>query len=502
MNTNRFMRKVLITVIFFLLFSCVKEEKQHRKKFEPTWESVRTQQIPQWILDAKFGIYTHWGVYSVPAKGPNGTWYGHFMYQRGGDRGLMDYHEKTHGPLSEFGYKDFIPLWKAEKFNADEWADLFVKAGARFAGPVAEHHDGFALWPTKYNKYNSVEMGPKRDIVGELEKAIKKRGMKYVTTFHHATNWWYFPLWDDQFDAGTGEWADLYGPPHEKGAPPTKEYHDEWLGKIKEVIDAYDPDLIWFDNGLGALREDYRLNFLAYYYNKALERNKEVVVTYKWDDFPPGIALYDLELRKMKGLTKFPWLTDSTVDDWKGWGYITDGGWKTVNTLVDNLVDRVSKNGMLLLNVGPKADGTIPDEARELLLGIGAWLDVNGEAIYDTTPWVYASEGEETGDADQAIYERGSKKAVGTRFTTKGDAVYAIFLDWPGEEALIKTLVVNDFPNEHVLGIYEEEIMSVSMLGIEDALEWRIDEEGLKIKTPDRKPCEHAFVFKIQKTRL
>jgi len=493
---------VLIPILILLIIAgCEKEVKQDQKKFEPSWESLRKIEIPQWILDAKFGIYTHWGVYSVPAKGPNGTWYGHFMYQQGGDRGLMDYHENAHGPLDKFGYKDFIPMFTADKFNADEWAELFEKAGAKFAGPVAEHHDGFALWPTKYNDYNSVNMGPRRDIVGELEKAIKKRGMKFVATFHHATNWWYFPVWDERFDCSNPEYSDLYGPVHAKGAEPTVEYHEEWLGKIIEVIDAYDPDLIWFDNGLGALREDYRLQFLSYYYNKAVERNKEVVVTYKSDDFPPGVGLLDLELRKMKGLTRFPWLTDSTVDDWKGWGYITDGGWKTVNTLVDNLVDRVSKNGMLLLNVGPKADGTIPDEARDLLLGIGKWLKVNGEAIYDTNPWVIASEGEDTGEVDKQIYEKGSKPVEGIRFTTKDNSIYVISLEWPGEELTVASLVVNEFPNEHVLGVYRDEIQNVSLLGSNEKLEWKVNDQGLNIKMPDEKPCEHAFVFKIDLNR-
>ena len=294
------------------------------------------------------------------------------------------------------------------------------------------------------------------------------------------------------------EFSDLYGPVHAKDAEPTIAYHDEWLGKLKEVIDNYDPDLIWFDNGLGAIREEYRLNFLSYYYNKALERGKDVVVTYKSDDFPPGVGLLDLELRKMKGLTRFPWLTDSTVDDWKGWGYITDGGWKTVNTLVDNLVDRVSKNGMLLLNVGPKADGTIPEEARKLLLGIGDWLRINGEAIYDTTPWVIAGEGEDIDDNEQQIYEKGSREAKGIRFTTKENNIYAICLDWPDkEELVIESLFVNEFPNEHVLGLYKDEIQNITMLGSNEEIVWTINEEGLVIQTPSVKPCQHAYVFKI-----
>jgi len=221
-------------------------------------------------MDGKFGIYTHWGVYSVPAVGPNGTWYSHNVYMNE-ESDQRKHHESQYGPLGEFGYKDFIPMFKAEKFNADEWADLFQKSGARWAGPVAEHHDGFAMWESQFNDYNAVKMGPKRDIVGELEKAIKNRGMKYVTTFHHETNWWFFPTWDKRYDCGDPRYSDLYGPIHQRGDEPTTAYLDEWIGKLFEVIDYYDPDMIWFDTGFGAIRESYRKRFLAYYFNKAID---------------------------------------------------------------------------------------------------------------------------------------------------------------------------------------------------------------------------------------
>jgi len=163
-----------------------------RKAYEPTWLSLKTHSLPKWLDDAKFGIYTHWGVYSVPACGPNGTWYPHNMYREGTEQ--YGYHVKNYGPPSQFGYKDFIPMFKAEKFDAEEWAELFRRAGAQFAGPVAEHHDGFSMWDSELTEWNAAEMGPERDVVGELEEAIRGQGMKFMVAFHHAANWWYYPI--------------------------------------------------------------------------------------------------------------------------------------------------------------------------------------------------------------------------------------------------------------------------------------------------------------------
>jgi alpha-L-fucosidase len=413
------------------------------QKFEPDWESLKQNPTPQWLQEGKFGIYTHWGPYAVHAYGSNTTWYSFGLYADP-EGEAREHFEKTFGKLTtEFGYKDLIPLFTAEKFDADEWAELFQKAGAKYAGPVAEHHDGFAMWDTKYSEWNAAKMGPKRDIVGELEKAIKKRGMKYVTAFHHAANWFFFPVWDDQYDAGDPKNSGLYGQPHEQGAMRNQEFIDEWYGKIIEVIDNYSPDFIWFDFALDNIPEGYVKDFLAYYYNHATEKGKEVVVTYKDHDIIPGAGVRDLELGQEPNITYNDWITDSSVDDRGAWGYANDLTFKTPNRLIDNLIDRVSKNGYLLLNVGPKPDGTIPDGAKEVLLEMGEWLDVNGEAIYGTTPWFVASEGptnlgtiERQGfNESDVVY---TPKDI--RFTVKGDNLYATFLDWPGDKAVIHTI--------------------------------------------------------------
>jgi alpha-L-fucosidase len=468
------------------------------RPYQPTWNSLKNWRTPQWLREGKFGIYTHWGVYSVPAMGPNATWYANKVYWEP-DSPERKHQEQTYGPLEKFGYKDFIPLFTGAKFNAEEWAELFQRAGARFAGPVAEHHDGFAMWDTQYSEWNAAKMGPKRDVVGELSKAIKKRGLKFVVAFHHAENWLYFPTFDHRYDCGDPRYSGLYGFIHETNALPTKAFLDQWKGKILEVIDKYDPDLVWFDNGLELITDSYKQDVLAYYYNQAAARKKEVAVIYKRNTLPPGTGLLDLERGQEADLTYHEWITDSTVDSGRGWGYVKGLGFKTVDNLIDNLVDRVSKNGFLLLNVGPKPDGTIPDEAKALLLGMGKWLQVNGEAIYGTTPWVIAGEGPtrltESGDFN----ERNDLRYTGQdiRFTVKDNCLYATVLGWPGEELLIKSLAPRWESWTGWPGLYPSEIVSITLLGDGKELKWKITKEGLSIQTPRTKPCDHAFVFKI-----
>jgi alpha-L-fucosidase len=263
-----------------------------RSPFQPTWNSLRTLNTPQWLRDGKFGIYTHWGVYSVPAFGKNATWYIYNVYWKP-DSPQRKHHEATYGPLEKFGYKDLIPMFTGEKFDADEWADLFRKAGARFAGPVAEHHDGFSMWDTKYSEWNAAKMGPKKDVVGQLSKSVKQHGMRFVTAFHHAENWFFFPTTDKRYDCSDPRYSGLYGPIHAEGALPSKEFLDKWKGKIIEVVDNYDPDLVWFDFGLEMVQESYKKDVLAYYFNKAAREGKEVTVTYKHHDLPPGVGVDD-----------------------------------------------------------------------------------------------------------------------------------------------------------------------------------------------------------------
>ena len=479
--------------------SALSGEARAAGPFQVTWKSLRDYRTPQWLRDGKFGIYTHWGVYSVPAVGPNGTWYSHHVYMDANSQERI-YHEATYGPLEKFGYKNFIPMFTGAKFNADEWAELFQKAGARFAGPVAEHHDGFAMWDSKYTEWNAAKMGPKRDVVGELAKAIKAHNMKFVTAFHHMENWYFFPTWDKRYDCGDPRYSGLYGPIHEKGAQPSKEFLDRWAAEIREVIDKYDPDFIWFDFGLGMVPEVYKQDVLAYYFNKAAAEGKEVVLTYKGHDLPPGVGIDDLELGQERELTYNEWITDSSVDNQGAWGYVEGAGFKTAENLVQNLVDRVSKNGYLLLNVGPKPDGTIPEVAKERLLALGKWLEVNGEAIYGTTPWVVAGEGPTKLEKGGPFNEMDALRytAQDIRFTAKDNFLYATALGWPGEKVFLKSLAGGPNPDKNFWnGLYPSEIVSITMLGDGRELKWELTKEGLSVETPQTKPCEYSFVFKI-----
>ena len=475
--------------------------------YQADWQSLRRHQTPEWFKNAKFGIYTHWGVYSVPACGPNATWYPYNMYRKGTPQ--YEHHVKTYGHPGQFGYKDFIPMFTGEKFDADEWADLFRQAGARFAGPVGEHHDGFCMWDSKLTEWNAARMGPKRNVVGELEKAIRAQGMRYMVALHHAENWWFFPHWIREFDTSDARYAGLYGIPHnlewveepptssrgdlwDKQDKPSKAFLDGWLGKIREVIADYRPDMLWFDFALKFVQEHYKREFLAYYYNKAEEWGKDVVVTYKWHDLVPGAGVIDLELGRFNELTYNDWITDTTVDDGHGWGYLRNTRYKSAASLVHYLIDNVSKNGYMLLNVGPRPDGTIPEQASDILRQMGRWLAVNGEAIYDTTPWLTYGEGPtemtKAGPFNEDQDLRYSGQDV--RFTMRGDTLYAICLGWPGEAAVIKAI-----PQK----LYPSEIASVTMLGVDGELPWTLEHDGMVIRTPARKPCEHAFVFKISR---
>jgi alpha-L-fucosidase len=490
--------------------------------YKPSWNSIKTHQTPQWFKDAKFGIYTCWGVYSVPGCGPNGTWYPYNMYREGTEQ--YAYHLKTYGGPEKFGYKDFIPMFTAEKFDADEWAELYKSSGAIYAGTVGEHHDGFCMWDTKYSDWSAAKMGPKRDVVGELEKAIRKQGMRFMISLHHAENWWFYPHWMKEYDTSDPRYAGLYGEPHnldgmkknyDKSSPryaglwgedhnvegvvipnfsdqdrPSKRFMETWKAKTVEVIENYQPDMLVFDYGLQAVPEQYKQDCLAYYFNKEKDWGREVVVTYKNFDFAPGSGVVDWEMGHMNSLTYNEWLTDTSVDIGNGWSFLKETPpYKSTKTLVHYLADNVSKNGYLLLNVGPKPDGTIPEQAKELLKGIGQWMQVNSEAIYGTTCWIAYGEGpnqiEKSWHGNEKDLAEFTAKDV--RFTVKDNVLYAICLGWPGEQVKIETLK----------RLYPAEIRSVKMLGCDQELTWSLSPTEMTIQTPPEKPCEHAYVFKI-----
>jgi len=480
------MKKLSILVLLVAMLGCA--EKKH---YETNWESFRQYEVPEWFKDGKIGIYFHWGPYSVPAH--KTEWYSHYMYVDGHE--INQYHKKHYGPLDEFGYKDFIPRFTAEKFDADAWAELFAKSGAKYAGPVAEHADGFAMWNSDLTRWDAADMGPKQDIVGKMEKAIRKQGLKFITTFHHQWLYAWYPTWDEHTDASNPEYEDLYGfrvPDsawdYHPDPMPDKAFNDRWYERVIEVIDKYRPDLVWFDSKLHIIDEQYRLNFLSHYYNKAEQWDKDVVCTYKHEAFKPFAAVLDLERGRLDSLRKRIWLTDTSVDK-ASWCYIENPDYKSVNVLIDNLVDRISKNGNTLLNIGPRPDGTIPQPQKDRLLAMGKWLDVNGEAIYGTRYWERYGEGPTQIKGGSFIDKKDvNYTAKDIRFTKKDNLLFAIALAWPGDQITIQSLKELD-PGK---------IKSVSLLGHGNKLDWNSHEEGLVIKVPGEKPCDHAYSFKIE----
>ncbi len=468
------------------------------------WASLSAYRCPEWFRDAKFGIYAHWGVYSVPKASGWTDWYGRVMYQRGSE--LHAFHTAHYGPVDRFGYKEFIPRFTADKFNADAWAELCLEAGARFAGPVGEHADGFSMWASKVNPWNAAAMGPRRDIVAEMERAVRQRGMKFLVSMHHSWNWGWYPTWQEGTDCADPANASFYGPRLPASARgggdlgtmsghalpmPSPDFERVWLEKVREVVSGYSPDLLWFDNRMQILSEGVRQEMAAFYYNHAAARNQEAVLTFKRPDMPLGTGTVDLERARMPDIYPDPWLTDSSISR-ESWAWSADLTCYTTDRLVDDLVDIVSKNGCLLLNIAPHPDGSIPAEQQERLRGIGAWLKLNGEAIYGSRPWLIYGEGPtQTPTGHLADQEFEGFCAEDIRFTTQGAQLYAIALGWPENGTL------------HIGALgqarYNGKLKGVALLGHAGKLDWTQGPGALEIRLPSKPPCSHAYVFRIDR---
>jgi alpha-L-fucosidase len=456
--------------------------------FADHWESLRGYTVPDWYQDGKFGIFIHWGVYAVPAFG--NEWYPRNMYRQGTRE--FEHHRATFGPHAEFGYKEFVPRFTAEQFDPAAWADLFRRAGARFVVPVAEHHDGFALYDCQFTEWNAVRMGPRRNVVGLLAAAVRKQGMLFGVSSHRAEHWWFF-------DAGRAFDSDvcdptaqgLYGPAEPEGTQPDRAFLDDWLLRTCELIDKFQPQLLWFDWWIEQPAfEPYRRKLAAYYYNRAAQWGNGVAINYKHDAFPPGTAVFDVERGQLADIRPEFWQTDTSVSK-NSWGYVAEQQYKRMPDLIGDLVDIVSKNGALLLNIGPRADGTIPEPEAEILLAIGRWLEVNGEAIYGTRPWKVFGEGPtEVASGSFTDTNREPFTVRDVRYTTRGDALYAIVLGVPGEETVLRSLGTH-------LRLCPRKIARVELLGSDRPVTWTRDAEGVRIAPPAEAPCEHAVAYRI-----
>ena len=458
--------------------------------FQPTWESLENYRVPEWYVDAKFGIFIHWGLYSVPAFG--NEWYPRNMYIV--DSPEFKHHLATYGPHTQCGYKDFIPMFKAESFDPDHWAGLFRKAGAKFVVPVAEHHDGFAMYNCGYSEWCAAKMGPKRDMIGELAEAVRRQWLVFGLSSHRAEHWWFFDG-GMQFPSDVQEprYAGLYGPAQPRSTQPHEAFLEDWLLRSCELVDKYQPQLVWFDWWIEQpYFAPYLRKFAAYYYNRGAQWNRGVAINYKHQAFPERAAVYDIERGQLTDIRPLFWQTDTSISK-NSWSYVQNQNYKTAASIIGDLVDIVSKNGALLLNIGPRPDGTIPEPEEEILLEIGGWLAINGEAIYGARPWKVFGEGPTQviggsfGDTKRQAFT-----AQDIRFTTKGDVLYAVILGWPERgEAVIQSLSSN-------LKLYPGEIGTVEMLGVKEPLRWVRSARGLRVKMPAEQPCDHAVVLRIK----
>ena len=458
-----------------------------RGPYRDNWDSLSRHQTPQWFRDAKFGIFIHWGVYSVPAFG--NEWYPRNMYIQGSPE--FQHHRQVYGDQKDFGYKDFIPMFKAENFDAAAWVDLFQKSGARYVVPVAEHHDGFQMYRSDISHWNAYEMGPKRDVLGELTEEMGKKGLVNGASTHRIEHWFFMghgrnfesDITDSEKEGDfywpampEGDHQDLFSEPF-----PSKEFLEDWMVRTCELIDRYKIKELYFDWWIQhSSAKPYLQKIAAYYYNRAVEWNEEVLIAYKHDAFMFGTALVDIERGQFANVQPFYWQTDTAVAK-NSWCYTENNDFKKAKDIICDLVDIVSKNGNLLLNIGPKADGTISEEDTRILTEIGDWLRDNGESIYDTGVWRKYGEGPT--QIVEGQFSDGIKKdftPADVRYTAKGDHIYATALKCSPEGSyLFPALGEQDAskkPNFH--GI----IRNVEILGFDSECSWSRDEEGLHVK--------------------
>lgn len=468
------------------------EEVNEKGFYKPNWASLSDREVPKWFKEAKFGIFVHWGLYSIPAF--NNEWYSRNMYKK--DSEEYKHHIETYGAHKDFGYKDFIPMFTAEKFNADEWISAFKGAGAKYLFQVAEHHEGFQMYKSEISKWNVYDMGPKRDVLGELKESCEKHGIELCASSHRAEHW-FFMSGGTEFESDiikeNEKCGDFYWPAEPErdnydffsDPYPSQEFCEDWLIRTIELIDNYQPSVLYFDWWVQHdAFKPYVLKLAAYYYNRGLEWGKDVAICYKHDVFAFGSGIVEIERGKFKDAKPFYWQTDTAIAK-NSWCYTDTLDYKTTYDIVTNLIDIVSKNGNLLLNVGPKGSGEIPEPEKKMLKEIGEWLSVNGEGIYKSRPWVVSSEGpaEEVegkfSEGDGTVYTNQD-----IRFTVANGCYYAFVLNYDTQETVIKSMKKGEMGDK--AGIFSE-IESVDILGFDEEVRYELTTDGLKVKTENVK---------------
>ena len=457
--------------------------------YKPEWSSLVTAPVPAWFRQRRLGIFIHWGVYSVPAN--SNEWYSRNMYIAGDP--AFEHHVKTYGSQSEFGYKDFIPMFRAERFDAGEWVSLFKKAGAGYIFPVAEHHDGFQMYASELSDWNAADMGPKRDVLGELKQAAQERDLMFCASSHRAEHWFFMGHGKD-FDSDIREplhRGDFYWPAMPeanhfdlRSEPyPTEEYLNDWLARTAELIVNYRPKLLYFDWWL--LHQSFKpyLKMLAaFYYNCGKQWGEDVMICYKHDAMMFGSGIVEVERGSFAEAKPYAWQTDTAVAR-NSWCYTDSLDYKSSEEIIWTLVDVVSKGGNLLLNVGPRADGVIPEGDRRILEDMAAWMQVNGEIIDGSRPWRKSQEGP-THCADGQFQDGKAKSYTSRdyRFIAANGALYAVAMVCP-EDGQFTVKAFGDSPDQN-LPEFHDLIRDVGILGYSEKIEWRKDAEGLHISAP------------------
>jgi alpha-L-fucosidase len=512
--------------------------------FQASWDSLTSQyQCPDWFRDVKFGIWAHWSAQCVPEQG---DWYARQMYIQ--NHPQYNFHVKTYGHPTKFGFMELDNLWKAEKWKPEELMALYKRAGAKYFFALANHHDNFDAYNSKYHAWNSVNVGPKKDLVGGWAKAAREAGLRFGVSNHSAHAWhWFQTAYDydpegalagQRYDAytltkeaGKGKWwegldpQELYAgrslvmPDGIKTIAEANAWHnrndrvwnenppeqnpafvERWFLRCKDLIDQYNPDVLYFDNTELPLGQT-GLDIAAHYYNASIKRSGkvEVVLNAKKMTAPHRAGLVeDIERGVATEIRPALWQTDTCIGSWHYERRLFEQHrYKTVAQVVQMLVDIVSKNGNLMLSVPVRGDGTIDEDEVTFLEGMAKWMSVNGEGIFATRPWKVYGEGPSvTGKV--AAGQFGGARDVRSytvedvRFTTKGDALYAFLMGAPSGTSVIKSLATN---SAQLAG---RKVTDVSLLGYDGKLPWTQDEQGLTVKMPDKAPSEHAVALRIK----
>jgi alpha-L-fucosidase len=502
--------------------------------FKPNWDSLQNYKVPEWYRDAKFGIWAHWGPQCQPE---HGDWYARLMYTEGSDD--YNYHVEKYGHPSKFGFKDVINEWKAENWDPEHLVNLYKNAGAKYFFAMANHHDNFDNYNSRYQRWNSTNMGPRKDIIGGWAKAAKNNDLQFGVSVHAAHAWMFYetaqgadkngPLAGVTYDGnitksnGKNTWwtgydpQDLYAQRHTPGlnggdqwdwthgaSIPDEKYFEKFFNRTVDLINKYNPDIVYFDDTVLPLNaiSNVGLQLAAHLYNSNIKRHNgklEAVLTGKiLNDQQRKCMVWDIERRQSNTIQPLPWQTDTCLGNWHYDRRLFDNkGYKSVKIVIHTLVDVVSKNGNLLLNVPVRGDGTIDSEELAIVQGISAWNKINGECIFGTRPWVIYGEGPSADIADNAnqqIFMEGKNKPFSGsdyRFTTKGKLLYAIVLGLPPEgKATLKSLKLN---SAH----YPGGISSVRLLGTDQQLYFERNADALTIQLPDNLQEQVAYSFKI-----